>query len=179
MAWQTGSITDVLNNWADAGVFSYVIPFLLIFAVVYGILSKTKVLGDNNTVSGIVALAVGLLSLQFDFVATFFATIFPRFAVGLAVFLVIIILAGLFLKPGEEKGQSTFYIIGLVIAAAVVLWGLSSWQFWRDSYFIGPWFEENFWSIVLGAGLIIIIALVMKSGATDESGRGKPSRASG
>ena len=39
------SITDVLNTWADLGVFSYVIPFLLIFAVVYAILEKTKILG--------------------------------------------------------------------------------------------------------------------------------------
>ena len=32
------SIGDVLNRWADLGVFAYVLPFLMIFALVYGIL---------------------------------------------------------------------------------------------------------------------------------------------
>ena len=90
------TITDVLNSWNDIGVFSYVIPFLLIFAVVYAILQKSGVLGDNKTIDAIVAAAIGLLSLQLDFVATFFAVIFPRFGIGIAIFLVALIFIGFF-----------------------------------------------------------------------------------
>ena len=86
------TVTDVLNVWNDLGVFSYVIPFLLIFAVVYAILDKSKILGDNTTIGAIVAAAIGLLALQFDFVPEFFAVIFPRFGIGISIFIVLIII---------------------------------------------------------------------------------------
>ena len=71
MAKGIDTITEVLNQWADAGVFAYLLPFLFIFAVVFGILNKTKVLGENKGVQATIALALGLLSLQFDYVSNF------------------------------------------------------------------------------------------------------------
>ena len=43
------TITDVLNVWSEMGIFSYVIPFLLIFAIVYAILDKTKDIAEKKT----------------------------------------------------------------------------------------------------------------------------------
>ena len=56
MAYAT-TITDVLNQWAEIGVFAYVLPFLMIFAVIYGILSKTQILGGRKGVDATIALA--------------------------------------------------------------------------------------------------------------------------
>jgi hypothetical protein len=42
------TITEVLNIWNDIGVFSYVIPFLLIFAVVFAIMDKTKMFSSQG-----------------------------------------------------------------------------------------------------------------------------------
>lgn len=39
------SITSVLNNWADMGVFRYVLPFLIIFSIVFAVLQKTGLFG--------------------------------------------------------------------------------------------------------------------------------------
>jgi len=41
--------------------FSPIFIFLLVFALIYAILKTTKVLGDNNSIVAIVALAVGFL----------------------------------------------------------------------------------------------------------------------
>lgn len=155
------TITQILNEWANLGVFSYVIPGLLIFAVVFGILQKSKIFGDKNKgVNAIIAAAVGLLALQFDFVSTFFANIFPRFGVALAAFIVLIILAGLFFD--KDKDRSTMYTIGIVLGAAVILWALSSWNFWGNGWGLGYWFENNFWAIIIGVVIIVAIALVVK-----------------
>ena len=96
------TITDILNIWNDIGVFSYVIPFLLIFAVISAILDKSKILGDNRMIESIVAASIGLLSLQFDFVSEFFAVIFPRFGIGISVFIVLLIMIGFFF-PEDRK----------------------------------------------------------------------------
>ena len=90
----TTTIPEILNQWAALGIFDYVIPFLLIFAVVVAILQKSNVLGDNKTVQAIVALSIGLLSIQFGFVQSFFRELFPRFGIGLSIFLVLLILNG-------------------------------------------------------------------------------------
>ena len=65
MAW-TMNIADVLNQWAQMGIFDYAIPFLLLFAVVYAILDNSSILGNNKGVNAIVALSVGMLSLMND-----------------------------------------------------------------------------------------------------------------
>ena len=101
MAFTTSEIINQLNN---IGFFSYVIPFLLIFAVVYAILEKSKLLGDNNAIKVIISIAIGLLALQFNTVSYFFANIFPKFGVGLAIFLVIIIFLSFFYyKDNDTK----------------------------------------------------------------------------
>lgn len=162
MAW-TNSISDVLNVWADMGVFNYVIPFLLIFAVVFAILQKTKILGDNRAVEAIIAVAIGLLSIQFDFVSTFFAEIFPRFGVGLSIFLVLIIFLGFFYHSEDGKVDKLKWV-GFVVGVGVVVWAIADWSFWRGNTDISFWFREYFWSLVILAAVIAIIAIISRSG---------------
>ena len=151
------TITDVLNTWNEIGVFSYVIPFLLIFAVVFAILRKTKILGDDNDgILAIISVALGLLSLQFDFVSEFYAIIFPRFGIGLSLFLVLIIFLGFF-TPADDKDKGKHSWIGYVVGIGAVIWALDSWGDWVGFGF-GGWFSENFWAIVI---LLAIIGTIV------------------
>ena len=116
------SIGDVLNRWADLGVFAYVLPFLMIFALVYGILLKTQILGENRGVNATISLAFGLLALQFDYVSGFYASIFPLAGMGLAVLLIAMILLGLM---GDGKpANKTWLGIGIFIFLFVLFGAL-------------------------------------------------------
>jgi hypothetical protein len=117
------NITDILNTWAQMGVFAYLLPFLMIFAVVFGILNKTTLLGTNKGVQATIALAVGLLSLQFDYVSNFFATIFPYTGIGISVLLVALILMGLI--SDAAWSPKVWFGIGVVIFVVVLLTTLS------------------------------------------------------
>ncbi|MEK6827230.1 MAG: hypothetical protein AABX99_01980 [Nanoarchaeota archaeon] len=88
-AFPSGVLGDLLAKWEQAGFFSYLLPFLLIFALIFGILLKLNIFKDNKMVNGIIALSVSLMSLQFGFVPDFFSQIFPRVGVGLAIILAI------------------------------------------------------------------------------------------
>lgn len=136
-------IASILNYWADIGVFAYVLPFLLIFAVVYGILSKINIFGEagqNKGVNAVIGIAVGLLSLQWDYVPNFFARIFPFAGMGISILLVALILMGLFGDWNDAKYKNIFLSIGAVIAVIVVISALTNvgWQggYWWDQY--GP-----------------------------------------
>jgi len=115
------NLTDILNYLADYGVFAYLLPFLLIFAVIFGILERGHVLGTNKGVHATVALAVGLLSLQFDYVSEFFATIFPYVGIGIAVVLAALILMGLIAKDDDHWVRYVWFGIG-AIAFITILW---------------------------------------------------------
>lgn len=154
------TITDVLNIWNEMGVFSYVIPFLLIFAVVFAILKKTKILGeDNDGVLAIISVSIGLLALLNDHVSRFYEIVFPRFGIGLSLFLVILIFLGFF-YPGDSNGKVAW--VGWVVGIGVFIWSLNSWDEWTNYAGFGGWFSENFWALIVLGIIIAMISITMK-----------------
>ena len=162
MAYSYGgwTITTILNQWADFGIFAYALPFLMIFAMVYGILNKTKLLGDNKGVQATIALAVGLLSLQFDYVTNFYATIFPYAGIGISVLLVALILMGL---TSEDITWSKYvwFGIGVVIFLVVLFTSLSDFA-WMGG--MGFTVSQARPAILAGMILLGLMALIVFSG---------------
>lgn len=161
------TITEVLNQWADAGVFAYLLPFLFIFAVVFGILNKTKVLGESKGVQATIALALGLLSLQFDYVSNFFSIFLPYAGIGIAVLLIGVILMGLMYD--EEKGSNwvkyVFFGLGAVVFLVVIVTSIS------DSSIIGgSRFAESWPAITAAIVLLLLISFVIWGGKKSETG---------
>ncbi len=152
------SIGYILSQWESAGVFDFLLPFLLIFAVVFGILITTNVLGNNKGVHVIIAIVVGLLALRLDFVPKFFAEVFPRLGVGLAVILTLLILIGLFVPDDERR----YWLWGLGAIAVIVGIVVISKAFGQTTWFgaSGPYSDYVGWIIgaVLIVGLIIAVA---------------------
>lgn len=172
------TIASILNSWNDAGVFSYVLPFLLIFALVFALLQKTAIFAKkkgpkgqeenqhNTAIEAIIAAAIGLLALQFDMVSIFFANIFPKFGIGLSIFLVLLIFLGFFYNPGDATEKKKLSWIGWVVGIGVVVWALVNWGTWfgGSGYGLGIWFDDYFWALVVLA--IIVGAIVaIKKGA--------------
>ena len=112
------AVGNFLSNLETVGFFSYVLPFMMIFAIVYAILSKSHLLGNKDGVNIILSLAVSLMALQFNFVSYFFSEIFPRMGILLSVILVAIILLSLFLDF-DKKG--TKFIIGFIAFVGFIL----------------------------------------------------------
>ncbi|MBS3079460.1 hypothetical protein J4218_05020 [Candidatus Pacearchaeota archaeon] len=164
MAYSYGgwTITTILNQWADFGIFAYALPFLMIFAMVFGILNKTSLLGDNKGVQATIALAVGLLSLQFDYVTNFYATIFPYAGIGISVLLVALILMGLIYST-ENKGwlDKVWFGIGVVIFLVVLFTSMSNFS-WMGG--MGYNFSQAWPAILAGMILLGLMALIIYGG---------------
>lgn len=166
------TITDLLNTWNNIGIFSYVLPFMLMFAIIFAILEKTSILGKGNkAISVIIAVATSLMALQFDFVSTFFATIFPKFGIGLAIFLVLILFLGFFIPAGDDKKKIDKWI-GWILALGIIAWAVFSYFQWTIAYqSFAFWFKDYFWTLVLLAGMVVLIVLGVKGG-NEQSPRG-------
>jgi len=162
-------ITEVLNIWNDIGVFSYVIPFLLIFSIVFAILQKSNILSDethpNKPILAIISVSAGLLSLQFDFVSEFFAVIFPRFGIGISILLVAVIFIG-FLNMGiggdNETSKKAMAAVGWLVGVSIVFWSLSEWDNFSSAGGFGIYFSDNFWSLFVLGLIIAAIAFAIR-----------------
>ncbi len=150
-----GEIGNLLASWEQAGVFSYVLPFLLIFAVIFGILTKIKVFGENKGLNTIIAAVIGLLALQFELVPIFFSEIFPRVGVALSIILVLLVLAGLFLDPDNKAVNYGLLGVGVIIFL-MVLAKTSGQLGWYSSYW---WYANK--SLIIGGALILIAFIVI------------------
>jgi hypothetical protein len=153
-----GDIGNALFSLEQMGVFSYLLPFLLIFALVYGILSKTNILGNSKGINVVLALAIGLMALQFNFVSYFFSEIFPRLGVGLAILLVIVVLLSAFVDlQAHPQIKWVFGIVGALITLIIVFQSLGS------SFGFGSNFGFNTWGITYflqrNLGIILVIGV--------------------
>ena len=144
-----GAFGDLLTRWEQMGFFSYVLPFLLIFSIVFGVLSKTRIFEDNKSINTIIALAVGFMSLQWGLVPQFFADIFPRVGIGIAVLLIMILFLGIFL-PRQNWAIYVFFVIAAIIAITILL-NSSEAMGWQTGFFYGwSWADLLPWIVVLG-----------------------------
>ena len=156
-----GTIGNMFAQWEAAGIFTYVLPFLLIFALIFGLLMKMNIFGTAQNpakgINAIIALSVVFMSLQFNIVSMFFSEIFPRFGIALSIILVVLVLGGLFMPTNAKSNWFmvalaivVFIIIGTVVynSLGVFGWGVGgpSW-----SYFWNQWGAIIIFIILIGA----------------------------
>lgn len=150
------TLSTMLQTWQDLGVFEFLLPFMLVFAIVFGILTQAKILGENKAVNATIALAIGLFAILFPQARLFFAHISSNMAIGVVVLLAAIIMVGLFANLSDKKsGWSVgMAVFGGLIALVVILVSLSS-----NNFIGGFWWWSVYWPHIV-VGLVVIGAIV-------------------
>jgi len=152
-----GSFEKLFLDLESLGFFTYILPFLLIFALVYGILSNIKIFKENKGVVAIIAIVIGLLALWQGIAVQFFAEIFPRLGIALSILITAVILIGIFVPLGGENewgwGNGIFLGIGALAFLVTIIRSTEVY-----SWYTGGWFEQNLSLFIVG--LIIVAAIV-------------------
>jgi len=117
----------------------FIYPFLLIFTLIFAVLQKSKILGeDKRQIDALVALSIALISIAFTGTTGIIISLMPFLAVSLVILLVFMILYGFVGSVGEEglklsKGVKTG--LGILAAIAVVIAVLVSTGQWEKLYY--------------------------------------------
>lgn len=144
----------------------FVLPFLLIFFIVFAILEKTKVFGDDKKqTNALIAFIIGLIFVGVAFPKEVVENLILFLTVALVVVFVFLILWG-FVSGKELKIESTGlrWAIGIVILVAVlvaVLWATGIQGGVLDLLFGQSW-SSTFWTnalfiVLVGAALALIL----------------------
>jgi len=151
-------IEEILFQWEYWGVFDTILPFLLVFAIVFGILSATKFMGENKGVYVIVAGVIGLISIRYSyFYSDFISELFPRLGIGLAVLVGIMILVGMFVAKDETRYWGWgLAVIGLVIGIVILYQTFTNLGY----LYPGSWGSDITGIIILAILLIGVIVAV-------------------
>ena len=150
-----------------------ILPFLLVFTLIFAILEKSKVLGENKSqINAIIALAVGLLLLVFDYPREIIIKTVPFLAVASVVILIFMVLYGFVggtkeggLPKGLKITAGIIIGIGLLIA---VLWAAGVWSDVYNFFYSGKWAEVVWVNFVFVGIVVAAIAAVIASGKSKE-----------
>lgn len=154
-----GSIGDLIYQWEQMGFFSHLLPFLLVFALVFGILDKTRIFKDNRMISGIISLVVGLLVVRSPMVTDFFQDVFPRAGIGLSLILLLIIFIGIFIP---KANWVSYTLLGIAAIIFLVILNKSAEEMgWTQEWLMANW-------PMIGAGIFILIIVAVIVGSSQK-----------
>ena len=142
----------------------FILPFLLVFIIVFAILEKTKVLGDGKKqLDAIVAFVIGLIFVTAIFPKEVVSNLILFLTVALIVVFVVLLLWGFVagdIKEGFKPGKWLKWILGIGIAVAVVFAVI-----WAAGLPAGvtDWFSKLNWSspFWINFSFIIVIAIAL------------------
>ncbi len=87
------SVEYIIERLEDQGLFNIILPILLVFAIVYGILSKMNIFGDNDKINAVIAFVFGMYVTMVTEFALFLTNMTAggmTILVGLLFFLMIV-----------------------------------------------------------------------------------------
>jgi hypothetical protein len=147
------------------GLFKWILPFLLVFTVVFAILEKTRILGTEGTgkdaqpkknLDAMVAFTIALLVVIATEIVGIINTALPRVVLLLIVSLSFLLLVGIFFKPGEDLyerlkgGWNTAFMIGVLEAPSGDSWLRYTFDFVLD-----------FWSGAVVGSIVVLIVVII------------------
>ena len=141
-----------------------ILPFVLVFTVVFAILQKSKLLGDGKKqIDAIVSLVIALIVVSFANATGIIISLMPFLAVAVVVILVFLILYSMGFQ-GEDKFELSKGIriaLGIVVLIAVVIAVMiatGAWDYLKNEWLFG---DTGSSVVVNGIFIIIVIAAIV------------------
>jgi len=173
-----GDLYNIIGQAQEIGIYDVILPFLLVFTIVFAVLQKTKIFGeDKKNINFVVALVLALLFLQNNYLIFVLQRFLPNISLFLIIFLMFLLVLGVFLGPqtGVSGTATTFAFIVSVITVLVAVstdlmpygFGSNIFDWW---YNIDPGTRTLIWVIIIFA---VVIALVTHEKKSEGNGLGK------
>lgn len=140
------------------GFFQVIVPFILIFAVIFAILEKSRLLGeDKKGTNAIIAFVIALTTTGTATVTGIISTMIPLVMLAIMVLLLYFLTYGLFAGDLSKMGSGIRISFGIASGIAVAL------IFLHAANLLDRLTGEILGMILLIAAVIAVIAVIVSS----------------
>jgi len=163
------ALYDLISNLESFGFYDYVLPFLLIFTIIFAILEKTKILGtegDGKTprknINFVLAMVIALIVLVQTNIVGLMIAYLSKMALVILVVVVFLLVAGVFGANAEGGFTKWPLIVGVIFAIIMSIWALNPngvYDLGFPSWFL-PTQSDRAVLLVLAAGIIALWLIV-------------------
>ena len=162
------SLDELIVTWKEAGLYSVLLPFLIVFAISFAVIEKSGILGKKKQINVIVSAALGLFVVSNVRVIEIITRFLPNIALFMIVILMFLLLIGTMIGGRIEYRGWVIYL-AVFVSIVFVIWALAA-------DFIGTeWNLPSFWygfdpatktTIFFVAAIVVVIALFMGNSKT-------------
>lgn len=167
-------LRNALGFLEEFGFFDVILPFLLVFAVAFGILEKSMILGydeirdkkyPKTNINAVVAFVIAMLLVAATKIVDALAVALPRIALLLVVSLSFLMMIGIFISPGgvydKISNKMMAAIMGIMCAIVVFIF-LSAIPANENESLLeyGFYYLANYWSgSVVGSVVLFLVVI--------------------
>ncbi len=151
-------------NWfGSMGGFDVILPFLLVFTLIFALMEKVKLFGDKKkNVHVIVAFVAAAFVVAQPDIVFLIRGFIPNVSMFILIILMGLLVMGMFGLTGDTKWSWGFAVIVAVVA---ILWSLSA----ATSAYYWPFYDlltsqDIAWLIAIGVFILVIWLIVKEPG---------------
>jgi len=173
---------EIINFFNDIGVFDVVLPFLLVFTIVFALLERTKVFGtekldgkeySKKNLNSAAAFVISFLVVASSNLVEVITEVSSKFVVLLLLIVLFLLLVGSFFKEEShgvflEKGAWRTVFMGLVFVALIFIF-LDALDLLSD---VGDFLSGTDRGELVGSAILLIVIVVFIVYITQDKGYG-------
>ncbi len=127
MVFENVDFTDMIKTLEDMGFYQVVLPFMLVFTIMFAILQKIKLFGaDTKNINVVVAVVIAFFVVRVTSIISIINQFLPKVSMIVLVLLMFLLVLGIF-GSGELKGWSGWpFFVGMIGAVLGIVWALVS-----------------------------------------------------
>ena len=170
------TVPQFLVQLEQFGLLDAVLPFILIFAVIFTVSKRANILGQNKSVHMLVALVIALLVVLPHITGTYppgqdvvniINNALPNVSLLIVVIVAALILVGMFMKEGQGI-QGGGFLAFLSVGAIIYIFGLSA-GWWQTMGVLSFLSNPDIQSLVV---IVLVFAVVIFLITADNPGEG-------
>lgn len=112
------TFVEALGMMEEIGLTDVLVPFLLVFAVIYGVLAKIKILGEKKGWNAVIAFITALIMVVNPWTRKMLVYLLPSWTV---LFLILIFIVIVFLFFGAKEVPLKHPVVYLLIIGMLIL----------------------------------------------------------
>ncbi len=174
--FNSGTFQNLAYYFQTWGVMDFLLPFILVFTIVYAVMQKTKILGDKKQFNVIIALVLGLLfvvphiigsyPLGYDPVQVMNETL-PSISLVSVAAIMLLLLMGIF---GTNFSAAAAPIIALISIGFVIYIFGASLNLWYGPYDVFSWWSPEVTELMI---ILLIFGVIIWFITKDDKSTGE------